>query len=265
MSKFKVATLFSAVVVGAAALGFSVVSNTQAQFTPKQSDQKTDQTALEETIRNYILENPEIIAQALDRYAEQEALFEEARIQENLARHLPSLLNEQDGYIMGAKNSDAKVAVIELFDYHCGYCKTAADYIAGMMDENKDVQFVFRELPILREESEYAAKVALAAREQGRYSDLHFALMDASGLLNQDRIEDIARKAGLNIGSLNSKRESEELDAILGRTLEIAIDIGLTGTPSFIVASVDGNYSKIIPYWDPEELEEAIEEARKAS
>ncbi|MCI5047071.1 MAG: DsbA family protein [Aquisalinus sp.] len=265
MSKFKVATIVSAALVGAAALGFSITSGSQAQFTSKESGQKADQAALEETIRNYILENPEIIAQALDRYAEQEALFEEARIQENLDRHLAALLDERDGYVMGAKGDDAKVAVIELFDYHCGYCKTAADYIAGMMEEESDVKFVFRELPILREESEYAAKVALAAREQGRYGDLHFALMDSSGLLNQDRIEDIARKVGLNIGSLNSKRESEELDAILERTLEIAIDIGLTGTPSFIVASTDGAYSKIIPYWDPEELEEAIEEARQAS
>ncbi|WP_306253913.1 DsbA family protein [Parvularcula sp. IMCC14364] len=261
MSKFKTFTALSAVLVAAAALGTSVISGSQAQFSGKDQDR----AALEETIRTYILENPEIIAQALDRYAEQEALFEEARIQENLSGHLPALLGSEDGYIMGAQGDAAKVAVIELFDYHCGYCKSAADYVAKMIETEDDVQFVFRELPILREESEYAAKIALAAREQGRYSDLHFALMDASGLLDEKRIDDIAKKAGLNLGSLHSSRDSAALDEVLERTLEIAIDIGLTGTPSFIVASTDGAYTRIIPYWDAQELEEAIEEARNAS
>ncbi len=260
--QFKTGLLSAAALIAAGALGYSVTASSSAQFEPALS---SDKTKIEAIVREYILENPELIAEALDIYAEKEAVYEQARLEESLVGHLPSLLDDKDGYTAGAKAGAAKVAVIELFDYHCGYCKEASNYVFDLIKEEKDVQVVFRELPIMREESTYAAEVALASRDQGKYRDLHFALMQASGVLTEDRIDKIAKNAGVNLVSLHSTRKNSSYDETLDKTREIAIDIRLTGTPAFIVASPDGSYTRLIPGWAPEEIDEAIKEARKAA
>ena len=219
---------------------------------------------IEKVVKDYILENPEIIAEALDIYAAEEEVKREEARKKALASNLSDLLNPKDGFATGATGKDAKVAVIEMFDYHCGYCKQASDYMYELSKNNKDIKVVFRELPLLREESNIAAKAALAARDQGKYLDFHFALMNASGTLRRDRIDQIAADVGIKVQDMNAKMESNQIDAILDRTLDVAIDIELTGTPAFIVAAVDGSYINVVPGWPPTEVDRSIEEARAA-
>ena len=84
-----------------------------------------------------------------------------------------------------AGNPDGDVTVVEFFDYNCGYCKRAFSDIAKLMEKDPKVKVVLKELPILSKESEEAAKVALAARMQGKYWEVHRALSTLRGEVNE--------------------------------------------------------------------------------
>ncbi|NHK27809.1 thioredoxin domain-containing protein [Parvularcula flava] len=257
---YKTALLTAAAIVAAGALGYSLMSSGTAQ----QDIAGKDREAIEQIIREYLVENPQVVIDALDRYNELEALRAEAEAMAGLDVHLATLISSEDAYADGASVEDAKVYVVELFDYHCGFCKQATDYVYDLLAEEDDVRVVFRELPILREESDYAAMAALAARDQGKYRDLHFAMMNASGILTRERIAKIAADNGIDVEAMEDRIDEAEYTDVLGRTRNIAIDIGVTGTPAFVVASADGSYSRMIGGWQPETLSESIEEARKA-
>src|SRR3546814_15272668 len=74
----------------------------------------------------------------------------------------------------GAAKGD--VTVVEFFDYACGYCRASLPDLARLVGEDKGVKVVYRELPILSEESIDAAKVSLLAAEKNQYMPFHRAL-----------------------------------------------------------------------------------------
>lgn len=258
---FKTALLSAAAIAAAGALGYSLMS----AGTARQDSTVKDRAAIEQIIREYLVENPQVVIDALDRYNELEALRAEAEAMAGLDVHLDTLISGVDAFADGAPASEAKVYVIELFDYHCGFCKQATDYVYDLLAEEEDVRVVFRELPILREESDYAAMAALAARDQDKYRELHFAMMNASGILTKERIARIAADAGIDVEALTAAIDGSGYDGVLARTRDIAIDMGVTGTPAFVVASADGSYSRMISGWQPETLSQSIDEARKVA
>lgn len=216
-------------------------------------------------VKNYLLTNPEVIIEAVNLYSRQQQALSEARATEMAAANLEELLDPAHGFVAGQSPDQAKVAVIELADYHCGFCKRAAPLVKTLTEKEKDVKVIFREYPILREESDYAAEVALAAREQGKFLEMHFAMMEAQGVLTKDRIAQIAKKQGVNLKKLETARQQDNISSAIIRTQEIARDMQIGGTPAFIVASVDGDYLNVIEGFRPDELIASIEEARAAS
>ncbi len=217
-----------------------------------------DEARIKEIVANYIRENPEILIEALNAYAEGERT--------GAARdNLPFLLSDQGGFSAGPNVSGAKVAVIEFFDYHCGFCKRANGLVRDLTRDDADVKVVFRELPILREESEAAAKIALAAREQGKYLDLHFALMSAKGVITEARALEIAEKEGLDPAKLKKAAKATALDENIERNQRAAAELGVDGTPSFVVASLEGDYLKIVTGFDPDAVLSAVKEAKAAA
>lgn len=256
MTNTKTLLAVTIAIAAAVALGFSLVSTGQASPGSLKKDE------IEKIIHDYIMENPELVADALDAHAINEEMREAALAEENLAVLMPELLTSEDGYAIGASEEDAKVVVVELFDYHCGYCKDAGLVMSQLVEEDDDLRVILRELPILREESRLAAEMALSARDQDKYQAFHFALMGASGLLDAARIETIARETGIDVAKMQSVHDAADYSDLLMRTREIAIDLGITGTPSFIITAPGTDYRQLIGGWDEKGLKAAIEEAR---
>ncbi|MGE0409113.1 MAG: DsbA family protein [Amphiplicatus sp.] len=241
------ATLFGAIVVGFVNAGDRAERITTA-FDAAQED------AIREIVRDYLLKNPEVMIESLNAYS--------ARERQARAR---DLLDSPGGFTAGANPEKAKVAVIELFDYHCGYCKRAMPLVQDLVKSDPAVKVVFREFPILRPESEYAAKVALASRAQGKYQDLYFAFMDASGVLTKERVEEIAKSKGVDFAAIEKALADPSIEEALDETHAVARDMRLDGTPVFIVASLDGDFLDVIPGFAPEAVSGAIAEAKKAT
>lgn len=282
-----------AALAGAFALGVTVVAFSVAQPTTGGASQSvadednsrrisapisvTDRTPVETSfsglqedeiralVREYLMTNPEIIIEAVNEYSRRQYEFSQQRAIAGAKKHLAALLDPEHGYVAGRNPDKAKVAVIEVFDYHCSYCKRAAPLVKALMAKEQDVKVVFREYPILRDESDYAAEIALAAREQDKFLDMHFAMMEATGTLTKDRIAKIAKKEGVDFAKLEKARQDPSVPVAISATLNIVRDMGVDGTPAFIVASLDGDYVDVIQGFDPEALIDSIDEARAAN
>ncbi len=273
MNKTKVA--IGASLVGAFALGAIVVafSSAQEQSSSSQSSKapvSTTFSGLEEEeigdiIRAYLMENPEVIIEAVNAYSQREQRAAETRATDGARANLAALMDPKNGFVAGKNPSKAKVAVIEMFDYHCGFCKRATGIIKEIADKDADVKVVFRELPILKEESNYAAEASLAAREQGKFLDFHFAMMKASGTMTRKRVNGLAKKQGIDIAKLERAAAAGRTSNAIIETHEIAREMGVDGTPAFIIATTDGSYVEVVTGFRPDELREKIAAAKKAA
>ena len=132
-------------------------------------------------------------------------------------------------------NPNADVRLIEFFDYNCGYCRRALKPLADLLKKDANVRIVFKELPILSKGSNEAARVALAARLQGKYWELHRAMLESSGQLNEATSLKIAEKIGLDVARLKKDMNSEVVSQEINQIRELAQKMGIQGTPYFLV------------------------------
>ena len=214
----------------ATALAVSLIGISGCAQAGQSSGRDMKKADVEQIIQDYLMANPEILREALVE-------LEKKEDRAALASVSDALFKDPRDVSIGPKN--AKVTVVEFFDYNCGFCKTSSDWLKGVMDKHpKDVRIVFKELPILdgrTKTSRNAAKAALAAARQGKYTTIHFSLM-AERSLTEDRVFQIAEKAGLDIEKLKKDMKDPELDRQLQDGLLLANRIpSLTGTPFFVI------------------------------
>ena len=188
------------------------------------SDEKIKQLALEA-----ILENPEIIMQAVSILRQRDA--EIIASGANTVR----LELENDPGSPNLGNPDGDVTIVEFFDYNCPYCRQAGKTVQELIGSDPNVRIIFREWPVLGEGSIFAARAALASRTQGKYEEFHWALMNGEGRATEASILKVARHLELDIVRLLADMESPAVELHLERSNDLARNLGFTGTPAFIV------------------------------
>lgn len=186
-----------------------------------------------EIVREYLTENPEILVEMtteLDkRQMEEQAALQEKAISDNA----DALFRSSKSFAAG--NPDGDVTVVEFFDYNCGFCRRAMPDVVKLIDNDDNVKFVFKELPIFGEESEDAAKGALAAMKQDKYFEMHQRLYTDPGKANKEKVLRIANDMGLDVPQLEADMESPEVQAALEETRMLAQQLGLQGTPLYLI------------------------------
>jgi protein-disulfide isomerase len=185
---------------------------------------RSDRQAIETVVRDYLLENPEILPQAMEnlqRKANGERL---SGVRDEVETPFP-------GAILG--NPKGTVTLVEFSDFACGYCRKSVPDVQKLIDDNPDLRIVMRDLPILSEQSEAAARMALAAADQGKYAAFHDAMF-ASGRPGPETIEAAARTAGLDLAKAREAAASERVSKEIARNLDFARQLGFDGTPSWI-------------------------------
>jgi protein-disulfide isomerase len=202
-----------------------------------------------------ILENPEIVMEAVGILQQQEDAARQDAARSAVTAERQALL--ADAPVLGDPSGD--VAVVEFFDYNCPYCRRAKPVLSELMAEDPGVRIVGREWPILGEGSVFAARAALAAREQGLYGPFHWALMGMSGRAERDSVLKIAEEVGLDVARLLADMEAPEVDAHIAESMRLAELLGFSGTPSFVVGET------LLPgLVDAETLAEAVARVRGA-
>jgi protein-disulfide isomerase len=221
-------------------------------FTPEQRKE------LGALIKEILVNNPEILLEAQNALEAKMDKIQSERMAVAIKEHAGELFRPTGSPIVGNANGD--VPVIEFFDYNCGYCKKAFSDIAKLVDKDKKVRVIMKEFPILSKGSEEAAKVALAAKMQGKYWEFHRALLQSQGQANEATSLKVAEKLGLDMARLKKDMASAEVQKEIDATRELATKMGIQGTPHFIVGD------RIVP-GAPENLAELlgkhVEEVRK--
>lgn len=184
-----------------------------------------ERTRIEQIVRDYILAHPEILPEAMER-------LKDKRMAEAVNTHRKALETPYAGAWEGAKDGD--VTVVEFFDYNCGYCRSSLPDIARLVAGDAKIKVVYRELPILSEESTLAARVSLLAAEQGKYMAFHKALY-AGGRATKESILKAAASAGIDRKAAETAITSNRYDPEIEANLKLAQELGASGTPTFVV------------------------------
>ena len=195
-----------------------------------------------ESVRDYLLENPEVLPLAMDRLREREA----TRV---ISANRASLETPFAGAWAGAADGD--VVLVEFFDYACGYCRKSNSDIERLLREDPRLKVVWREWPVLGPDSEAAARASLAAAQAGRFKPFYDTLF-AAGRPTPEALAKARAAVGLS-GELPAAAADRELE----RNFQLARNLEATGTPTFIVG--DQVFQGAVGY---EALRDAIKEAR---
>jgi protein-disulfide isomerase len=207
---------------------------------------KEQQDAVKILIRDTLVSNPQILLEAQQAYEAQ------------LSRQQNELVSKEfenlksDGAELSFGPQNAKITMVEFFDYRCGYCHVASPWVLQQIANNKDLRVIFKELPILSPNSLVAAKAAYASKTQGKYLEFHRALMAAKGDLNLDQIMGIAQSVGLDTAKLKTDMESTKISDYLTKVKLQAENLGINGTPGFVING------KLINGFAKDELEAAF-------
>lgn len=216
-----------ATMVAAAVSCFILPAMAQSDLTAEQ------RRAMHEVIRAYLLENPEVIADAIRMLEEKQRMAAEQDAQVALNANRRALFDDPASPSQGEANAD--VTLVEFFDYRCGVCRRVYPVVANLLNSDRKIRRVYKDWPILGPESVYAARAALASRYQNKYIEFHHAMMESRVNLTEQSILDIGARVGLDKAQLQRDMERPEIEAQLRRNFELADALKLNGTPSFII------------------------------
>jgi protein-disulfide isomerase len=218
--------------------------------------QAADKQALDEAIRSYLLEHPEVIIQSLEKYEQKQREARDKASAEAMTSRKDDLYNHPMTPVTGDPKGD--VTIVEFFDYQCGYCKRAMQTVLEIQKEDPRIRIAWKELPILGPASEFASRAAMAAKRQDKYLDFHVAVMGNRGPLTPEKVFQLAGKAGISVDRLKRDMEDPAIDKYLRETLLLAQQLGITGTPGFVIGG------KLVPgAIDKDQMKALIAEARK--
>ena len=225
-----------AAAVPALALCLAAVTPAAAQEQSWPGGFTSDQVqGIEEIVRQYLLDNPDVLVEALTIYQQRQKVAEKERQQQSVGVHRKALLEDPDAPVLGNPKGD--VAIVEFFDYRCPYCRRAAENIKKVIEEDGNIRLIMKEFPILGPQSMQAARAALAAANQGKYEEFHWTLMLKPGDMSDPHIRTVAREMGLDVERLEADMKSKEIEDMIRRNRGLANALAIRGTPAFVIGN----------------------------
>jgi protein-disulfide isomerase len=188
---------------------------------------------VEGIVRKYLLENPEVLIEMQAVLEAQMDKIASARMSAAVKEHAKEVFQPASSPVVG--NAKGDVTVVEFFDYNCSFCKRALGDVARLVDSDKQVKVILREFPVLGKESVQAARVALAARLQGKYWEFHRAMLASPGQASEASALRTAEKVGLDIARLKKDMASPAVQREIEETHALAKKLGIQGTPYFLI------------------------------
>ena len=216
-------------------------------LTPEQKD------AVEALIRDYIAKHPDAIFDALQGVARSRQSESSKQL---LAANREMLLADPLSPVGG--NAKGDVTVVEFFDYRCPYCKEVEPALEQLIAQDGKLRIVYKEFPILGPSSLYASRIALGARDQGRYDEFHRRMMGTKGTIDDATVERVAKASGIDLAKAKEAIAAPEIDRILRRNYVLAEKLQIQGTPAFVIGD-----ELVQGIADIDTLKHLIAEARK--
>ena len=205
---------------------------------------------VEEALNN----NPEMIINAMQKYEVMQREKAMKEMEDLMTSSAEELYNNANDGVVG--NAEGKVALVEFFDFSCGYCHRIYPVLKNVVAKNADLKLVVKPLAFLSPMSKYAAKAALAAKEQGKFAEVYSAIFEIKGQLTEAKIDEAVVLAGVDLEKLKTDMESEKVKKTMEDTAALAGKLRINGVRTLVLNG------KIIQTLDEAVLQEAIDAAK---
>mgnify|MGYP000933831606 CR=1 FL=1 len=221
-----------------------------AEFNAKQKSE------IEDIVKAYLLEHPEILQDMSEKLKARQAEAETIARTKGLQENADAIFKVKTDPVVG--NPKGNAVVVEFMDYNCGWCKRSIGELSQLIEKDKDIKVVFKDMPIFGPDSEYAAKAALAANRQGKYWELHKSLFAVEGHVNGEVVDAVAAKIGIDVARMKKDMEDPEITKQIDNNHGLGQLLQLTGTPAFIIdQTVSPGYIQL------DEMKAQVAEVRK--
>lgn len=217
-----------------------------------------EREAFRAEVRAYLIENPEVLMEALDVLQQRQDAAAAAAEQVAMDANRDFIFNDPNSWVGGNPNGD--ITVVEFMDYRCGYCRKAYEEVASLIAADGNIRFVVKEFPILGEESVASARFAIAVRMlhgDEAYEAAHDALITLRGSPDADTLGRLAEDLGLDAAPILQKMASDEVTSVISANHAVAQQLNITGTPTFFVGD-----TILRGYLPEEQMRAIVEEAR---
>lgn len=261
MYQFRLRATTALAMAGAAAFACAIaagpIASAQDAKAGNEAFSAAQKTSIEEIVRNYLIANPQVVAEALQALEKKDAEARAAAHEKFIVENKAAIFAAPTDFVFGNPKGD--VTVVEFFDYNCGWCKKAVSELVELPKKDSNVRIILKELPVYGgETSVTAAKAAMASIAQGKYLEFHVALMQQKPVTN-DNLYKVAQKVGLDVERLKKDMAAPAIEAALKQNVAIARTLGIEGTPGFLADT------KVYPGYIPQDqLILALTDVRKA-
>jgi protein-disulfide isomerase len=198
-----------------------------------QSFSDAQKTEIGEIVREYLMNNPEVLLDVSRALEAKQKQAEAAQREDALKANAEAIFRSPHDHVAG--NPDGDVTLVEFFDYNCGWCKKGFPEVVAMIEQDKNLRVVLKEFPIFGGDSDYAAKAAVASRKQGKYWELHSALLSHEGKVTREVVDETAKAVGLDLAKLKADMDSAETAEVIAGNQALAQSLAINGTPAFII------------------------------
>ncbi len=234
-------------------------NNTSASFNPAQT------VAIQKIVHDYLVNNQQVLMEAATALQKQQQQQWQDTAKKAVPEIAQQLFANAESPVTGNPKGD--VVMVEFFDYQCPHCKEMGPEIAGLLTTDKNLRVVYKTLPIFGNNSEFAAKAALAAEKQGKFMALHEALLNSTqDRLTNDVVLKLAQQAGLNIKQLQKDMQDPAIAQELKSNYALAKTLQLSGTPGFVFAkaTIDDKTHQVTDLKNPLLIPGAVDQSTLA-
>lgn len=207
-----------------------------AQAVDLTSMSDAERTAFRAEIRAYLMDNPEVIIEAVNLLEQRQA---DAKAQDDFA--LVAVNSDDlfdDGFSWIGGNPEGDITLVEFLDYRCGYCRRAMPEVEQLLASDGNIRLIIKELPILGENSMISSRFAVATKQVAgadAYKSVHDALMTMGGDATDVTLLRIAEGLDLDADAILAQMDSDEVTAEISATHALAQRLQINGTPSFVL------------------------------
>jgi len=196
---------------------------------------------IQQIVHDYLVSNPEVLVEASQALQQKQQQSMQDQAKTAISANADQLFNEK---LSVSGNLKGDVTLVEFFDYQCIHCKKMNPVLTDLIKKDSNLRVIYKEFPIFGKSSEMASQVALAAAMQGKYQQMHDALLNIDKRLDETIIMDAAKSVGLDMGKLKQDMASKTVTDALEANRKLAEKMHLMGTPAFIVAATPAGQFK---------------------
>ena len=197
---------------------------------------EAERAAFRAEVRAYLMENPEVIVEAMTELQVREDMAAADRDLQLMEENKDAIYNSAADWVGG--NPDGDITVVEFMDYRCGYCRKAYQDVEDLVGTDGNIRFVLKEFPILGEESLLSSQFAISVRMlygDEAYKKAHDALIVLRGEASTETLGRLASDLGHDPAAVTAKMASEEVKAVIMANHDLASVLEINGTPTFVI------------------------------